>query len=80
MYRLRFETLQNSSNLAMQKIKAVTMKLRRTQMSNSEIMEENLRYQQTLDDLQRQIAKMEKLKRHHIEMKAQELIQAKLVG
>lgn len=41
MYSMKYEALSKSSTIIMQKIMAVTMKLRHSQMTNSEIAEEN---------------------------------------
>lgn len=43
MVRAKYDTISQSSTLIMKRIMAITMRMKRTQVSNEEIMEENER-------------------------------------
>ena len=67
--RARFETLNKSSQIVMRKIMALTMRLKRQEVSNEDLSQDNERLS---DELQEQLELMREIQREHQEFKRRE--------
>jgi hypothetical protein len=68
--RARFETLNKSSQIVMRKIMALTMRLKRQEVSNEDLSQDNERLS---EELQEQLEMMHEIQREHQEFKRREL-------
>ena len=68
--RARFEILNKSSQTVMKKIMALTMRLKREEISNEDLSQDNDRLS---EELQEQIELMHEIQREHQEFKKKEL-------
>jgi histidinol dehydrogenase len=69
--RARFETLNKSSQIVMKKIMALTMRLKRQEVSNEDLSQDNERLS---EELQEQIELMHEIQREHMEFKKREQV------
>jgi chromosome segregation ATPase len=67
--RARFETLNKSSQIVMRKIMALTMRLKRQEVSNEDLSQDNERLS---DEMQEQLELMREIQREHQEFKRRE--------
>ena len=67
--RARFETLNKSSQIVMRKIMALNMRLKRQEVSNEDLSQDNERLS---DELQEQLELMREIQREHQEFKRRE--------